>query len=85
MAEDDPTDAPEPVDVRAIRERIGLDQEAFAKRYGLPYPGFGEHQELLTPDMRTYFYFIAKFPEEIAKEVKVAESEGWKPPTRPLH
>jgi putative transcriptional regulator len=61
---------PEKVDVRAIREQMGLSQSAFANRFGLSiYSLRNWEQGKRQPDpaARAYLKVIEKVPEVVSK------------------
>jgi DNA-binding transcriptional regulator YiaG len=63
-----------PVDVRAIRQRLGLSQEQFAIRYGLDLAALQNWEQGRTsPDTATTSYFraIAARPVEVAEALEV--------------
>lgn len=56
-------------DIPSLRDRLGLTQDGFAKRYGLPLPSLRDwEQKRSTPPqaVRSYLKVIAQDPETVA-------------------
>jgi|SRR5262245_2809371 len=72
----------EPVDVKAIRERLHVSQSEFADRYGIPKATIQDwEQRRRTPDAATqsYLLVIARNPDMVRRALKRAtmgESEA---------
>src|SRR5271154_7185290 len=69
--------APDMIDVRAIRDRLGLSRPAFAERFGLAVAAVRDwEQGLRRPDpaARVLLLVIARSPEAVA--AAVAESKA---------
>ena len=65
---------PETVDVKAIRERLGLSQSSFANRFGLSiYALRNWEQGKRQPDLaaRAYLKIIAKEPDIVTRVLAV--------------
>jgi len=61
--------------VKALRERLGLSQNAFAETYGIPASSIRDWEQGRTsPDKtaRAYLQAIARLPEEIAASRRTA-------------
>jgi len=68
---------PGEVDVRAIRERLGLTRPAFAQRFGLAVAAVRDwEQGLRRPDpaARVLLLVIARSPETVAEAVAEAQA-----------
>ncbi len=68
---------PGDIDVRAIRERLGLTRPAFAKRFGLAIAAVRDwEQGLRRPDpaARVLLLVIARNPEAVAEAVAEAQA-----------
>ena len=68
---------PGDMDVRAIRERLGLTRPAFAQRFGLAVPAVRDwEQGLRRPDpaARVLLMVIARSPETVAQAVAEAQA-----------
>jgi len=68
---------PDDVDVRAIRERLGLTRPAFAQRFGLAVAAIRDwEQGLRRPDpaARVLLLVIARSPETVAQAVAEAHA-----------
>lgn len=66
---------PAEIDVRAIRGRIGLSQEAFAKRYGFPLAtvrNWEQGRRLPDQAARAFLKVIAKEPEAVQRALETA-------------
>lgn len=61
---------PAEIDVKALRARLGLTQDAFAARYGFSVGTVRDWEQGRTvpePSSRAYLKAIGKVPEEIAR------------------
>ncbi len=68
---------PDAIDVRAIRDRLGLSRRAFADRFGLAVTAVRDwEQGLRRPDpaARVLLLVIARSPETVAETVAAARA-----------
>ena len=66
---------PEEVDVKAIRERLGLSQDAFAERFGLSPAAirdWEQHRRQPDPAARVLLLVIAHDPDAVMKALQHA-------------
>src|SRR5262245_30432627 len=67
-------DAPQPVDVRAIREKLGLSQVEFARKFGFPLAtlrGWEQGRRAPTLASRNYLLVIDKQPRAVEAALAV--------------
>jgi putative transcriptional regulator len=59
--------------IRRLRNRLGLTQEGFAKRYGIPLSAIRQHEIARTmppPAVRAYLTVIEREPEMVARALR---------------
>jgi DNA-binding transcriptional regulator YiaG len=69
----------EPIDVKALRGRLGLSQQEFAARYGIPWPTLRQwERRRREPDTaaRAYLTVIARDPLRVAAILRGASGDA---------